>query len=352
MKQIFVFLFILVLVNTTSLRSQIVINEMRASNGHVEIKNNGGTTVNIGSYWLCRYPNYNQLSTITLVCGNLNLVAGALVTVDLTYSLPADDGELGLYVASDFDNPDAIRDYVEWGFHGHVRSSVAEAAGIWADGDFVPDWSDCVSLEYDGSGDASGNWESQDVPTMPCIANNLNGCSLMPLDLLSFEVSQIENGAWINWRAVHDPTVEKIFLEHSMDQHDWEIMTTWQPQGPDFDQGEYSHHNVASGVHYYRLLTRYIDGSVEPSEIVLLRMCYDDVKVTIWPNPSKETIEVFVQVTEDIPMFDYLLVDTHGRICLKQHGSHQVQLSLSAIPEGVYFLQIPSLGVVQRVIKG
>ncbi len=304
MKHFYGFFFTLFLACSTSVQSQIVINEIQASNSHVEIRNTGTSPVNIGTYWLCRFPDYNQLSTIPVICGGaLLLEAGALVTVDLNYSLDAADDELALYTTSNFPfcvnaSTNNMIDYVEWGSHRHTRSSVAECEGIWTNNDFVPAWDDCVSLEYDGSGNSSSDWVPQDIPSMPCGTNSLNGCGLMPLELLSFQASQIENGASISWKAVHDESIRIIALQHSMNAQDWSVMSECQPTGPDFDRGDFMHQNIASGTHYYRLHTQYSEGANELSDVAILQQCYDIDNVSIWPNPSKGMIDIFVQSIE------------------------------------------------------
>jgi hypothetical protein len=68
-----------------------------------------------------------------------------------------------------------MADYVEWG-RMDIHALPAEAAGIWTDGDFVPSFTGCASIEYDGGGDGSTDWFSQDVATSPCMANTLDGC--------------------------------------------------------------------------------------------------------------------------------------------------------------------------------
>lgn len=354
MKRLTTCHFTLFFLFSTTLHGQIVINEIRASNSHVELKNTGTSTVNVGTYWLCRFPDYNQLSGITLVCGgDLNLEAGAIATVELEYSLDPEDDELALYFNSDFGNPASIRDYVEWGSSGHVRSMVAQGAipPQWQMGDFVPSWDDCASIEYDGTGNSSADWVAQDVPSMPCLANTLNGCGLMPLDLIEFNVSQVENGAGIKWKAVHDVTVKSILLEHSLDLKTWAPMHEWIPVGPDFDDGNYNHANIGSGMHYYRLLTAYSDGGLENSEIATLHLCFDENALIISPNPTQGLVDIIVMAIEDVTEVEYELVNAQGDLCLSKYGPTQLQLDLSAFGDGVYFLRIPALGIVERVIK-
>ena len=149
----------------------IVINEVIPDGNQVELINTGGMPVDISSYWLCDFPQYVQLSNTNIVCGgDLILNPGEVITVSSNVvTINNNDGEIGLYTTNSFSNPDAIIDYVEWGFSGHGRSDEAVAAGIWTTGDFVPSFTLGNALVYDGDGDASDDW--QDGISSPCMSN-------------------------------------------------------------------------------------------------------------------------------------------------------------------------------------
>lgn len=332
------------------LQGQIVINEIRASDSNVELKNIGGSTVNVGTYWLCQFPTYNQLSNLSpSVCGDLNLAVGATLTVDLTYDLDGSDGELGLYLNADFGNTASIIDYVEWGSAGHTRSIVAQGALIWSTNSFVPSWDDCGSLEYDGTGNSPADWLPQNEPTMPCIENALDGCALMPLSLLAFDVRGTKEGALISWKAVYDITISEMYLEHSSNLKNWEILTRWSPEGPEFVAGTFLHSEPASGSHYYRLMTRYLDGMEESSRMLFLRTGDEEDKVRISPNPSVGIIDVSIPNADPSLPYAIRLVDAKGNLCQQKEGI-QVRFNLHGLPGGVYVVEIPVLGVSQRVI--
>jgi hypothetical protein len=334
-----------------SVSGQIVINEIRASDSAVELLNTGGSTVNISTYWLCRFPNYSQLSSLTGICGDLNLAPGGLVTVDLNYVLNPTDDELGLYTAADFENPGAIVDYVEWGSSGHTRSTVAVAALIWTDGDFVPSWNECASLEYDGSGDSSGDWNAQDEPSMPCLANSLDGCSaMMPMELLAFNARLSTSGVDITWEAIHDPTATIVSLEHSLDLDKWSEVTTWIPSGPEFDRGVFSHRALNPGIQYYRLLISYMDGAYDYSAIETAKVC-DVVLVVVKPNPATDFIEVYVNDESLTGEVEVSLSDIQGRVLARALCTTSVQFNLSEFPRGIYLVRIPETGVAERVIR-
>ena len=167
-----------------NLQAQIVLNEIRSDGGtffSVEIKNQGASTVNIGGYFLCHWPSYDPLISLNVDCGSLLLGAGDIVVVSNFSGGTAADGELGLYINGSFGNPASILDYVEWGSTGHMRSSVAQSAGIWSAGDFLPAFNPNESIEYTGTGDTSASWELEATLTSICSLNPPgDNCTLAP----------------------------------------------------------------------------------------------------------------------------------------------------------------------------
>lgn len=153
------FTFSLLLISSFVLKSQVVINEVIYSPSQtVELKNLGSSNVDVSSYWLCTFPAYAQVSGLTVLSGNTMLGPGELLVLS-GHTYNAADDELGLYTSSGFANSNNIIDYVEWGSTGHARSTVAQMAGIWSSGDFVNDVTGTGSLEYDGSGESSSDWQ-------------------------------------------------------------------------------------------------------------------------------------------------------------------------------------------------
>jgi hypothetical protein len=94
----------------------------------IEITNHGDSEVDPNGLIVCSFPAYAPID------GAPALAAGESFTLDLaTIDIPAvaGDGELGLYVDGDFENPDSIAAYVEWGTSDHARSPVGVEAGVW-----------------------------------------------------------------------------------------------------------------------------------------------------------------------------------------------------------------------------
>ncbi len=123
----------------------VVINEF-GNNGQIEILNGTDEAIDISDYWLCDFPNYQQLSALTLECGDLMLGPGEVVVVS-DFAFDVTGAELGLYTSRSFESSDAIISYVQWGMAGGGRSAVAVGAGIWAEGFLAPTPTDNQSTQ-------------------------------------------------------------------------------------------------------------------------------------------------------------------------------------------------------------
>ncbi len=151
--------------------SQVVINEFQVDNNTVELKNIGSTTIDISGWFLCSFPTYSAVGSLTLNGGDLNMEPGEIIYVQ-GHPMGNDD-ELALYNMASYNSSTAIEDYIEWGSSGHQRATVAQNAGIWTIGDFLPTPAVGVAYAYDGEGDAVTDWIAQD-PTFG--EENFDGC--------------------------------------------------------------------------------------------------------------------------------------------------------------------------------
>jgi len=138
----------------------------------VTLTNLGNISQNIGTHWLCYFPDYLQINSLNVVSGVTNLTAGSSITVIFPHAL-GNDGEVGYYNSNVFTSSTAMKDYIEWGSAGHQRESVAVAAGLWTAGQFVPNDPEFV---YIGSPTNHGAafWTNQTNGCKEVIACNYN----------------------------------------------------------------------------------------------------------------------------------------------------------------------------------
>ena len=150
--------------------AQVVISEVFDDNSF-ELKNTGTETVDISTYWICNFPDYSPLNSLTIACGDLNLVADASIVIEANFSIPTADAELGLYTTNsgNFSNADFIISYLEWGSTNHRRSGIATGKGIW-DGNAVAAFSIGQSLELTGNGNVATDWSTNSTPQKCAVA--------------------------------------------------------------------------------------------------------------------------------------------------------------------------------------
>jgi hypothetical protein len=182
--KVFISISLLILVNTTFIYSQLIINEIYPADNSVEIKNIGNQSENINFYWLCNFPDYANVGSLAPYCGVSTIEPGEIKAFNFE-GIESQDGELGLYNAQDFGNPNAMVSYVQWGSSGHEREVVATQANLWTQGDFIPTFPLTWSLEYSGSGLSSSDWQAVAVHSR-CMENG-TGCSISKPSILSNE---------------------------------------------------------------------------------------------------------------------------------------------------------------------
>lgn len=107
--------------------------------GTIEIGNLGPDAGDLTGFWIAIHPFYLEIPSTIIAPGKAIIVSIAeeadtelvIPAAGLLPALKSGSGEIGLYSSGGFGDPDAMVDYVEWGSTGHVRSSVAIAAGLW-----------------------------------------------------------------------------------------------------------------------------------------------------------------------------------------------------------------------------
>lgn len=163
----------LVLLSTFTLaNAQIRILEINPDANTMKIKNFGTSAINVSSYRSCQFPIYPSLMSLG---SPMMVMAGMEVNLDFsstTISLSDAGGNMSVYSTSaDYNAPVNMEDFVQWGASSGGRESVADAKGIWVEGNFL-----MGPGPYMFTGDATemGN-------RMPLWLNSLGGGGMMEL---------------------------------------------------------------------------------------------------------------------------------------------------------------------------
>ncbi|WP_299112329.1 T9SS type A sorting domain-containing protein [uncultured Winogradskyella sp.] len=145
-----ILLFTVAVFSYSSLMAQVRIAKLDPASNSVTLKNFGSSNVPISGYWLCNFPAYAQVSTMTSVT---SLNPGEEVNIASSINFAVAEGEFGLYNTNSFGSAAAMEDYIQWGNANHQRESVAVAKGIWTANTFI---NVAPPFEYTGNGSQNG----------------------------------------------------------------------------------------------------------------------------------------------------------------------------------------------------
>ena len=100
--------------------------------GYAAVTNGSEEPADPGGMFVCQFPSYPEVPAGEIAPGESVRVPAS----DLG-ELKGESGEVALYLAAEWSNPDAIAGYVQWGETGHKREEPAIAAGVWEQDSFV-----------------------------------------------------------------------------------------------------------------------------------------------------------------------------------------------------------------------
>lgn len=114
------------------------------STNKINIKNFGANKVDISSYRLCSKTQYtNNLTSQTILAGNLNLMPDSTVTIALSgfggtlFDLDTSKADMALYVNNNYADTASLLDFMQWGGGGNEKENIAVSKNIWSKGEFV-----------------------------------------------------------------------------------------------------------------------------------------------------------------------------------------------------------------------
>lgn len=93
--------------------------------------------------------------TIIITTGDGEALEGLVVSNATIGDIRPADGEIGLYASTEWDDPQALLTYIEWGSTPHELTELAIEAGVWLEGSYAPAGANATRLYRDQD---SGLW--------------------------------------------------------------------------------------------------------------------------------------------------------------------------------------------------
>lgn len=167
-------------------------------------------------------------------------------------------------------------------------------------------------------------------------------CSL-PVRLVSFNAKGSALAIDLTWVTTEEVNFDHFELERTLDpRNGFEYLASIAPK-PDVRQGHYRYRDNAplpNTYFYYRLKMVDQDGTFEYSKVQSARWTLEGT-LTVFPNPARSNLTF----TCAEPITAFRLLNSSGKTVLSQSAteSSHINLPLSNVAAGLYFLQITTL---------
>jgi hypothetical protein len=168
--------------------------------------------------------------------------------------------------------------------------------------------------------------------------------SLLPIELLSFNVVSMDNAVLINWSTASEINNDYFTVERSIDGSYWEDIA--YVEGAENSNITVNYEIVdndpVSGVSFYRLKQTDFDGTSETFKILAIESSLvNELEVSVFPNPVVNVLNIQNESNDNLEVY---LVNSRGqRIAVNVvNVSGQVQIDMASFSKGMYHLQIVS----------
>jgi PQQ-dependent dehydrogenase (s-GDH family) len=181
--------------------------------------------------------------------------------------------------------------------------------------------------------------------------------TVLPLTLLQFKGSLQGSAALLEWETENEMNTSHFELERSIDGRNFAQLTTVAAAGTSTSKIRYSYpdNDIASlstSTIFYRLKMVDADGKFNYSNIITITLP-NTGKVTVFPNPAEKDIRVTINATA-VDRAEWKILDNSGRVILRGNnnlvkGYNEIQIDLSKLSAGVYYLNVSGATIDQRV---
>jgi len=180
----------------------------------------------------------------------------------------------------------------------------------------------------------------------------------LPVELIDFRGEITKAGQHrLIWETASERNSDYFELQRATDGQSFVSIATKPAAGFSTQSTLYRHLDAlpAKGVNYYRLRQVDQDGSVEFSPIISLENLSGNRKVSIYPNPTRDLVQIEMAGLNESSQIR--LYNSLGQLVIQQPLAAQATittLDLSVLAKGIYFLELNSGKEVlhyERLIK-
>jgi len=174
----------------------------------------------------------------------------------------------------------------------------------------------------------------------------------LPIELISFRASAQNDKVKLDWQTAKEINNDYFTVEYSRDGSDWKVLKKIKGAGTSYNLLNYTTMDdfPMDGTTYYRLKQTDLSGQSTYSNIVSINLDQlPSLKITIYPNPAMDVIVVNGEDLSQLTVLDALGRDLTTSCSFAFESKSQVQIDLSALSEGLYYIKTCS--TLNKVIK-
>ncbi|WP_367390143.1 T9SS type A sorting domain-containing protein [Lewinella sp. LCG006] len=166
---------------------------------------------------------------------------------------------------------------------------------------------------------------------------------LLPVNLESFFVNQIEQQVHLIWRTQSESNNKEFIIERNIN-HQWEQIGSISGAGTSTIPNEYKFIDESPliGTNFYRLRQIDFSGLATLSEIIMLEFIIEDDNVFLYPNPCRDLIQIYSEKNGSTIEQIFIRDINTATICYTFFPEPNVNQSIdiSSLPQGTYLIQL------------
>jgi hypothetical protein len=162
--------------------------------------------------------------------------------------------------------------------------------------------------------------------------------SSLPVTLKQFSGALQSNNAVLQWQTATEINSQYFVIQHSNDGINFTSVGTVAANGNStkINSYSYTHSNVKSGKHYYRLAQYDLDGNVSYSQTIVLSSNLNSL-LELYPNPATSVIKLATSTS--LAEASYTITSLIGQTIKKGIINNQ-QIKVEELSPGLYWLTI------------
>jgi Secretion system C-terminal sorting domain len=170
----------------------------------------------------------------------------------------------------------------------------------------------------------------------------------LPVKLAYFNATVKNCMSSLNWKSVSEENFSGYEVEQSKDGIKFNSVAKVKSEG---GKTNYSvKHNAGKGEVYYRLKLNDLDGKIEYSKIVYLDVKCNSGSALVYPNPTKDLININISGGGINKLTTAQLYNGAGQLMINNDLQNGItQFDISKIPAGIYQLKLTNSNGIENI---